>query len=290
MKDIPILDGAIGPTLDYLAGKGDEVTAASFIPGIGKINSVQNRKSVISNIEPTPVLYEHDPNAVLWSQKNNNISTKPTIIQFSGKQIITDNNISNILSRLKENNNGAFVLRSRITPKYAILEKLPEDFDKDIVSISNTLHQNYRGITPTYQTLLFTEPGKFSGGFKKNLQLQKAASGNYLYKNDFSSLTNEAIEEAKETLNAGFKNHLWFDFRGPNNSLYDPITNKFSFIDMNSKPQYYSSINPVMDFNNQLLSGISKSVSESRTKNSAIDFIREKGLKSLKYEEGGKIN
>lgn len=40
LKDVPILDYAVQPTLDYLAGKGGEEASLSILPGLGKVKDL----------------------------------------------------------------------------------------------------------------------------------------------------------------------------------------------------------------------------------------------------------
>lgn len=51
LKDAPILDYAIQPTLDYLAGKGGEENALAILPSFGKIKDIKNLlKKTESNV------------------------------------------------------------------------------------------------------------------------------------------------------------------------------------------------------------------------------------------------
>lgn len=216
------------------------------------------------------------------------LNYKPFITEnsYAGEQpLVTQENLQGVLEKLKGNAEGSFIKRSHITPEHAFLEKLRGEYEREIPYVTSELHKTHRAITPVHQSMVFHVGNPYNDDLiSSNLQVQKTAPGRYLYENNYDNLTNDAIEEAMDALNEGRKRGLRFDFRGNNNTLYDPKTNKFSFIDMGLYPKSYNMNNPLQEFNKHLVRGI-----DYVTPTGAKDLIRRKSLSALSYKEGGDI-
>lgn len=240
----------------------------------------------------------HHPQIVDINGKRFGIKNTPSIIapnemtgtiirenSFAGDPLVTENNIYNVLGRLKKNTEGSFIKRSHINQDHAFLEKVAGEYEREMPSITSELHQQHRAITPVHQSMLLTSVDPKSRLLaNSNLQVQKTAPGKYLYQSGYDNLTNDAIEEAREALEAGRKAGLRFDFNGSNNTLYDAKANKFSFIDMGLAPRHYNVNNPLHEFNKHLIKGI-----ERNSPVSIRDFVRQRGLSAISYKEGGEI-
>ena len=203
---------------------------------------------------------------------------------------VTSENIEGILKTLKQDYNGSFIKRSNIGSDYVYLDKVPREFEAETPFITSELHSKFPGITPVHQSLTYhqLDPLTKASAGTSNLQLQKKAAGNFLYRSDYSNLTQEAIDEAKEALLAGRRSGLNFDFTGNNNTLYDPVANKFNFIDMSAKAKSYNQMEPIESFVSHLTSGIKSNLFNTRG-NSNINFDDFLKSRSIRFKKGGRL-
>ena len=275
---------------------------ASMIPGVSTANNGFRTITKVIRKNPQTITAEQlnsspvwDPSIYTYVPDNlKKLSSRLTPsnpevkvvsnVAVSGEHPFVDlSNLEEVLGKMKINNNGSFIRRSLQDNNYFFLDKKFDEHLEEVPYITDEVSKKYKEIIPMYQSLQYSRVSPTNGIQQGNLQIQKYAPGKFIYNNDYSQLTQEAIDQAKEALFEGAKSGLKFDFRGANNVLYDAASNKFSFIDIGHKgtPKNYYSSNPLKDFTRNLEYWISQGGYD------IYNLAKQRGIK--KWKQGGKL-